>query len=83
MSKMIKSTGKIKFSTFTNTSYMIPRGCVNDLSTNFKVTVVGCASPNFSFLKIDQGIRLMLAPRSHKALSKTAFPIAHGICEAT
>ena len=41
--------------------------------------MVGRASPKFNFLKIDIGIRLMPAPKSHKAFSKTASPIAQGI----
>ena len=37
------------------------------------------ASPNPNSLNIDSGIRLILAPRSHKAFSKMEFPIVHGI----
>ena len=41
--------------------------------------MVGRASPNPNRLNIDSGIRLMLAPRSHKAFSKMEFPIVHGM----
>ena len=37
------------------------------------------ASPNPNFLNIDSDIRLILAPRSHKAFSKMEFPIVHSI----
>ena len=37
------------------------------------------ASPNPNCLNIDSGMRLILAPRSHKAFSKMEFPIVHGI----
>ena len=40
---------------------------------------MGLASPNPSSLKIDKGMRLILAPKSHRALSKIKFPILHGI----
>ena len=41
--------------------------------------MVGRASPNPNRLNIDSGMRLMLAPRSHKAFSKMEFPIVHGM----
>ena len=37
------------------------------------------ASPNPNRLNIDSGMRLILAPRSHKAFSKIEFPIVHGM----
>ena len=40
---------------------------------------MGLASPNPSRLKIDKGTRLILALKSHRALSKIEFPILHGI----
>ena len=43
------------------------------------MTVVGRASPNPNRLNIDSGMRLILAPRSHKAFSKMEFPIVHDI----
>ena len=41
--------------------------------------MVGRTSPNPNRLNIDSDIRLILAPRSHKAFSKMEFPIMHGI----
>ena len=41
--------------------------------------MVGRASPNPGHLNIDSGMRLILAPKSHKAFSKMEFPIVHGI----
>ena len=79
MSNTVKSAGKINLSTFTSTSSITPCGCFNDLSASYRVTVMGLASPNRSRLKIDKGMRLILAPKSHKALSKIEFPILHGI----
>ena len=43
------------------------------------MTVVGRASPNPNRPTMDQGMRLILASRSHKALSNMEFPIVHGI----
>ena len=37
------------------------------------MTVVGRASPNPNRLNMDRGMRLILAPKSHKALSKISF----------
>ena len=37
------------------------------------------ASPNPNRLNIDSTMRLILAPRSHKAFSNMEFPIVHGI----
>ena len=41
--------------------------------------MVGRASPNPNRLHIDSGIRLILAPISHKAFSNMEFPIVHSI----
>ena len=79
ISNTMKSAGKINLSTFTSTYSITPRGFFNDLSTNYRVTVVGLASPNPSPLKMDKGMRLILAPKSHRALSKIEFHILHGI----
>ena len=50
-----------------------PLGCFNDMSANWSVTVVGQASPNPSRLNMDNNMRFILAPKSHKALSKMEF----------
>ena len=41
--------------------------------------MVGRASPNPNRLNIDSDMRLILAPKSHKAFSKMEFPIVHDI----
>ena len=43
------------------------------------MTVVGRASSNPSRLNMDSDMRLILAPRSHKALSKMELPMVHEI----
>ena len=43
------------------------------------MTVVGQASPNLSHLNMDNDMRFILAPKSHKALSKMEFPMVQGI----
>lgn len=50
-----------------------------DLSASYKVTVEGFNSLSSNLLQIDSGIRLILAPRSHKTLSKGSLPITQGI----
>ena len=75
----MKYTGEMNLSTFTKTSSITPLGCFSDLSANWSVTVVGRASPNLSHLNMDKGMRLILAPKSHKALSKMEFLIVHRI----
>ena len=79
ISNAMKSDGKINLSTFTSTSSITPRGCFNDLSARCRVTVVGLASPNPNRLNMDKGMRLILAPKSHRVLSKIEFPILQGI----
>ena len=75
MSRMMKFSGKTNFSNFTRTSSITPLGCFSDMSTNRSVAVVGRASPNPSSLNIDNYMRFILAPKSHKALSNMKFPI--------
>ena len=41
--------------------------------------MVGRASPNPRRLNMDKGMRLILAPKSHKSFSKMALPIVQGI----
>ena len=74
MSKTMKYVGKINLSTFTIKSSTTPLGCFNDLSTNWSVTVVGRASPSPNRQNMDNGMRFILSPKSHKALSKMEFP---------
>ena len=41
--------------------------------------MVGRVSPNPSSLNMDNGMRFILAPKSHKALLKMEFPMVQGI----
>ena len=82
MSRMMKSTGKINLSTFTRTSSITPMGCFCDLSANWSVTVVKRASPNPNRLNMYNGMRFIVAPKSHKALSKMEFPMVQGIVKS-
>ena len=75
----MKSVGKMNLSTFTRKSSITPLGCFSDMSANWSVTVVGRASLNHSHLNMDKGMRLILPPKSHKALSKMEFLIVHRI----
>ncbi|KAK8600867.1 hypothetical protein V6N12_050715 [Hibiscus sabdariffa] len=63
-----KSARNINFSTCTSMSSIFPSGCTYEQSACCSITVVGLASPMPSFWKTDLGIRLMFAPRSHKAV---------------
>ncbi|KAK8686554.1 hypothetical protein V6N13_125578 [Hibiscus sabdariffa] len=67
-SSIKKSAGNINLSTRTRMSSIFPSGYTYERSASCSITVVGLASPMPSFLKTDLGIRLMLAPGSHKAL---------------
>ncbi|KAK8572983.1 hypothetical protein V6N12_029023 [Hibiscus sabdariffa] len=60
-------------------SSILPSGCTYERSANYSIIVVGLALPIPSFLKTDLGIRLMLAPGSHKALPTYWFPMEKGM----
>ena len=79
ISNTMKSDGKMNLSTFTKTSSVTPLGCFKDLSANRSVIVVGRASPNPKRLNMDKDMRLILAPKSHRALSKIVFLMVQGI----
>lgn len=64
----------MNLSTWTNTSSILPFGCVIERSSSCKVTVVGLASPIPNYLKIDSDIKLILALKSHKAWP-TSIPL--------
>ena len=49
------------------------------MSANCRVTIVGLHSPTPNYLNSDNGIRLMLAPKSQSALPFYIVPIEHGI----
>lgn len=79
ISRIMKSTGKINLSTFTKMSSQMPRGCLINLSANYSETIVVFAFPKPNFLKRDKSIKLILAPKSHNALSINKLPILQGI----
>ena len=62
-----------------NMGELRPTRNLTDLSANCRDILVGLMSPSLSFSQIDKGIRLTLAPKSHRALSMTDFPITHGM----
>ena len=74
-----KSIGKINFPTLTSTSSRTPSGCAMDLSAIYSVIVVGVSSPKLSLCTTDKGIKLMLAPKSHKASLNSYFPMEQGM----
>ena len=69
-----KSTGKINFPTLMSTSSRTPSGYVIVLSTFCRVIAMGVSSPKLSLFTTDSGIKLMLAPKSHKAFLNSTFP---------
>lgn len=79
MSRTIKSIWNVNFLKLTNTSSMCPRGYFTDLSAICSMVCVELNSPIPSLLKIDDGIRLTLAPKSHSASLKWAYPMVHRI----
>ena len=74
-----KSTRKMNFPTLTNTSSRTPFGCAIDLSAICSVIVVGVSSPKLNLYTTDKGIKLMLAPESHKAFLNSYLPIVQGM----
>ncbi|KAJ9168611.1 hypothetical protein P3X46_020111 [Hevea brasiliensis] len=57
----------------------MPTGYFTDRSASCNEIVVGLSSPISCFLHIDKGIKLTLAPRSHRALSIFMLPIRQGM----
>ncbi|KAJ0536392.1 hypothetical protein HanIR_Chr09g0441091 [Helianthus annuus] len=58
---------------------MTPCGNLTDRSASCMLIFVGLVVPKPSLLNIDEGMRLMLAPKSAKALRTGDSPIEHGI----
>lgn len=54
---------------------------LTNLSASWRVILVGFRSPKFKFLHTTRGIKLTLALRSHKSLSKCNAPISRGIAK--
>ncbi|GKG26350.1 hypothetical protein Tco_0399496, partial [Tanacetum coccineum] len=65
-----KSAGNWNFSTIKRTSLAIPIGSVIERSANSSVMQVEVSSGRERSFQTEYGIRLMLAPRSAKALLK-------------
>ena len=74
-----KSTRKINFPTLTSTFSRTPFGCAMDLSAICSVIVVGVSAPKLSLYTTDKGIKLMLAPESHKASLNSYFLMEQGM----
>ncbi|MCI08914.1 hypothetical protein A2U01_0029996, partial [Trifolium medium] len=79
ISIITKSAGKSVLSTVTSTSSKIPYGWTLVRSTRMNVILVSLTSPQFSFFRMESGIKLTLAPRSSSDLPIYTPPIVHGI----
>ncbi|GJS77458.1 hypothetical protein Tco_0727339 [Tanacetum coccineum] len=79
ISRIMKSTGKVNFPTLTSMFSTIQKGYCKDRSTNLTLILVDLKvlKDNFAYKKY--GIRLMLAPRSAKALQEKVLLKVHGI----
>ena len=66
-----------KFVKLKSTSSVTPLGWVMDLLTSYNDIFVGFSSYIPNFLNTNKGIKLMLAPKSQKAL-KQELSIEHG-----
>ena len=53
---------------------MMPFNFINDWSINYKDMLVSLISPRPSFLKLDNGIKVMVAPKSYIALLNCELP---------
>ncbi|GKD06375.1 hypothetical protein Tco_1181349 [Tanacetum coccineum] len=78
ISRITKSAGKVNLPTSTSIFSAIPTGYWNDLSANLTLILVGLRVSRDSFAYKEYGIRLMLAPRSAKALQENVLKL-HGI----
>ncbi|KAK8669861.1 hypothetical protein V6N13_104629 [Hibiscus sabdariffa] len=67
-SKIKKSAENTNLPTLTRRSSTFPSGLTCERSANWRITVVGLATPMPSFMKTDLGIKFTLDPRSHNAL---------------
>ncbi|XP_015960408.1 photosystem II CP47 reaction center protein-like [Arachis duranensis] len=74
-SRTTKSAGNMNFSTLTRRFSTTPLGITIDLSASCKVILIGFTSSINNLLIIDKGIRLILDPKSHNALSMDTLPM--------
>jgi len=79
ISMTTKSAGNIRWLTFTKTSSITPYGLMMERSANWRVMCVGIISVSPSHWHIERGIKLILAPKSIRALPRATSPIEHGI----
>ncbi|GKB58764.1 hypothetical protein Tco_0914950 [Tanacetum coccineum] len=77
--KITKSAGKVNLPTSMSIFLAILTGYWNDLSSNLKLILVGLRVLRDSFAYKEYGIRLMLAPRSAKALQEKVLLKLHRI----
>ncbi|GKE88461.1 hypothetical protein Tco_1565936 [Tanacetum coccineum] len=79
ISRITKSAGKVNLPTSKSILSSIPTGYGNDLLANLTLILVGLRVSRDSFAYKEYGIRLMLAPRSAKALQEKVLLKLHGI----
>ncbi|GJY68658.1 hypothetical protein Tco_0471640 [Tanacetum coccineum] len=77
--RITKSAGKVNLPTSTSIFSAIPTGYWNDMSANLTLILVGLRVSRDNFAYKEYGIRLMLAPRSTKALQEKFLLNYHGI----
>ena len=73
-----KSIWKMNFPTLKSTSSRMPSSYAIDRSTICNVMAVGVSSPKLSLCTTDRGIKLILAPKSHKSFLNSYFPMEQG-----
>ena len=73
ISMATKSTGKMNFLNLISKSSTTPSGCSIILSAIYKVIALGVSSPKLSVFTIDNGIKFMLVPESHKAFLNSKY----------
>ncbi|MEI4878410.1 hypothetical protein, partial [Klebsiella pneumoniae] len=74
-----KSAGSMNFPTLTSKFSTTPYGNLIERSASWREILVGFTSSMCIFLIKDNGIRLMLAPKSQRAFSMLISPIVQGI----
>ncbi|GKA17502.1 hypothetical protein Tco_0697339 [Tanacetum coccineum] len=79
ISSITKSAGEVNLPTSMSIFLAIPTGYWNDLSANLTLILVGLRISSDNLAYSEYGIRLMLAPRSAKALQEKVLLKLHGI----
>lgn len=74
-----KLGGMYSWPIFIGTSSIIHTSYFIDLSVNYNYKLEAFISPRSSLLHMEKGIKLMLSPKSHRALTKIVVPTTHGI----